>query len=109
MRMPMLPEDDLGVEDGTVRVARSGRLASSRGSPRPAVKDASSWWPPSTEVTLVIGTGEPTPSAGEDGLRAALALLMDAGLGAGRAAEVATTAPSASSVAVAAPQRTVKR
>ena len=45
--------------------------------------------PPRGEVTLVIGAGEPAAAAGDDGLLAALALLMDAGLGAGRAAEVA--------------------
>ena len=45
--------------------------------------------PPRGEITLVIGAGEPAADAGEDGLLAALALLIDAGLGAGRAAEVA--------------------
>ena len=45
--------------------------------------------PPRGEVTLVIGAGEPAAAAGDDGLLAALALLLDAGLGAGRAAEVA--------------------
>lgn len=44
--------------------------------------------PPRGEVTLVIGAGAPR-EADEERLRAAMALLLDAGLGAGRAAEVA--------------------
>jgi 16S rRNA (cytidine1402-2'-O)-methyltransferase len=44
--------------------------------------------PPRGEVTLVIGAGRP-PEADEERLRAAMGLLLDAGLGAGRAAEVA--------------------
>jgi len=44
--------------------------------------------PPRGEVTLVIGPGAPR-EADQERLRAAMALLLDAGLGAGRAAEVA--------------------
>jgi 16S rRNA (cytidine1402-2'-O)-methyltransferase len=44
--------------------------------------------PPRGEITLVIGAGEPREADGER-LRAAMALLLEAGLGAGRAAEVA--------------------
>jgi len=45
--------------------------------------------PPKGEITLVIGAGEPAPGAGEGDLRAGMALLLDAGVGAGRAAEIA--------------------
>ena len=44
--------------------------------------------PPRGEITVVIGPGAPR-EAGDDALRAAMAVLLDAGLGAGRAAEVA--------------------
>jgi 16S rRNA (cytidine1402-2'-O)-methyltransferase len=44
--------------------------------------------PPKGEVTLVIGAGEPAGEAGEEALAAAARVLLDAGLGAGRAAEV---------------------
>jgi len=45
--------------------------------------------PPKGEITLVIGASEPAPGAGEGDLRAGMALLLDAGVGAGRAAEIA--------------------